>query len=339
MTHKLSLQIEFYDNDQSAIRIASTTPQSLMDFGETLLLVAYTLRQMSNLGNRALELASFLKDGENYSWVAKIHMPLKYQGIPGKRGFSGELEFSEDAAYFISQFKGFGILGVGLNTYVPLSVALLMAFLIKQRGGDSKYKDRLGYAASLCAKAYFDKEVTFSSQPTLAVRVTNEAFRVYLSDEETNNNFAPVVWEDYGFTFLLPVDWQAIEGPTTLETRSMPTIGFCYDCPDEATMRFMVLICKSGSMAIEQMAELLESLSDGEEKVMDLDTQIDQLPTYGTLTRKGEMNYVKHAVSKNGLTYVFFWVSHRNRLQRLLEIHRQMTYSIRIGKIADDLAL
>lgn len=183
MVEQMQLQIHFYGKDESSIILESTAVGELQLFGEILLFNCLGLRQMHNLGSapasgalaQALVALGRRTDQPEEAMLGDVPRIVEYPGTAGKKRFMATLDFGPERARFLLHPKGFGILGRGVNYYAPQSVLVLFTHLSTARAANDAYRRGLAEAASLCGQCFVEGKVTTSSQPTLALRIAEQA--------------------------------------------------------------------------------------------------------------------------------------------------------------------
>ena len=174
MPHKLSLSINFYEDTRCSICMDSDLTDSQLEIGELALFLSYTLRQMINLAHDASDLARYLRDGGNYSLADQARIPSEYAGIPGQKRFAAEYEFDENESHFRLFPRGFGVLGVRINYYAPMSVLVLLLYLFDRHANDETYQNRLSFLAHLCGDQFF-KGIPITQQIRLTQTLLKQA--------------------------------------------------------------------------------------------------------------------------------------------------------------------
>ena len=211
MVYKGRIKIDFYNTSQASIQIWTTSPIPLSRFTETLLISSYTLRQMYNLGINHIVTTSLarslidIKDSlapiklmlgppslskqdiqkltisSNPLAIARYVTTNEIQIVEkrlsqGKKRFDGILKFTESVSRFTLNVKGFGMMGEGINYYVPLSVAILLNYLANMRNSDSEYLAVLTNIASKCGESALDHQISLNTLLTLPIILNNAAW-------------------------------------------------------------------------------------------------------------------------------------------------------------------
>lgn len=211
MAYKGRVEIDFYTTSRASIRVRIISPAPLSRFGETLLFSSYALRQMHNLGIGHIvttSLARSLVDitdcrvpiklmlgppalskqdiqralSSSNPWaVARYVMSDEIQIVEkgfsrGKKRFDGTLKFTEHTSSFTLKVKGFGMMGEGVNYYVPLLIAILLNYLANRRRSDEEYLSALATVASKCGEAILSRQVSLRSQLTLPIEFNRLAW-------------------------------------------------------------------------------------------------------------------------------------------------------------------
>jgi len=183
MTEHIRLEMDFYGTGQASVSIASERSGERLKEAHLVLLSAFALRQLHNLGRieptnqLALNLSSvsnrivLLSSGAADYGVELIEKRLKV----GERRFVATLKYDAEVALLHLDTPGFGILGLDVNYYAPTSVLVLIQHLALAHKGDQSFLSALSGCARMCAVAYQLDKITTPNQPSLARVIANEA--------------------------------------------------------------------------------------------------------------------------------------------------------------------
>lgn len=211
MTNRGTLRVDFYSAIQASIQIRITSPPTLSRFGETLLFSSFALRQMNNIGVGHIVTRSLARSlvnitdcrspirlmlgppsiskndiqkamrSSNPMAAARDIMSNEIQIVSkkilrGKKRFDSNLKFTKHKSSFRLKVKGFGRMGIGVNYYAPLSVAILLNYLAKRRKTDDEYLSALVLVASKCGNAVLNNQVSHITQLTLPINFNKVAW-------------------------------------------------------------------------------------------------------------------------------------------------------------------
>jgi hypothetical protein len=183
MGEKIQLEIDFYGMEQASIVLVSDLAGYRFTEGSLVLLAAFALRQLHNLGRIApteglagdLSLvSSHLGESAVSPSPYGVHI-IARKGSPGERRFLAKLDFDDSRALLWLDPIGFGSLGYGVNYFAPKSVLILVQYLASQFAGDVSYLASLARCAQMCASAYRLNKITSINQPALARAIVREA--------------------------------------------------------------------------------------------------------------------------------------------------------------------
>jgi hypothetical protein len=162
MRRGANLEIHFYDNDRVGVHMEVASEQPT--YTELLLFHLYVVRQLTNLGRTepALCLAGMLAKLDAATLRALVHVDsqelpslVSYSGKARKRFVASLRDPSGDARFNLNA-KGFGVVAGGPGHYAPLSILMLIKYLVKEHPADFEYIHRLALAARNCGSTFLD---------------------------------------------------------------------------------------------------------------------------------------------------------------------------------------
>jgi hypothetical protein len=227
------LEIHFHDQERVSV-ILETTGGPDEKFGELTLFAAYACRQLSSLGRgeTSIQLASLL-DAAGSDLEALIGYRnqagarlVDYAGAPGRKRFESRLRLTDEKYRFDMHAKGFGILGRGAGYYAPVSVSLLLQYLVERRLLDREFLGALALVTQNCARAFVTRELTIPSQSRVSLSAaTLAAIQFKLLEREANGSIeksADATWSEFdpGVTALLNQNGRAIAAEDWLKEHS-----------------------------------------------------------------------------------------------------------------------
>jgi hypothetical protein len=182
MPNSCALEIHFHDQDRASIFLEDTGGPNKL-FVEILLFASYAIRQVANLGNGAESRVlgqALVGAGTNLETLIGYRSStgpslVPYQGAPGRKRFTARLDVSDDKFNFVMSPHGFGLLGRGLGFYSPMSVLLLLQYLVERNLLDEEYLSSLGMVTAMTGQAVMDDRIRLANQNDLALRAAMTA--------------------------------------------------------------------------------------------------------------------------------------------------------------------
>ncbi len=181
----MELRIDFYQQDEASLFLESNTPGDLQKYYEVLLFVGFALRQLKNLGRIQVALATanlLTIIGDEIKQLVEYSGPdfptiVDYRGNPGRKRFLVVLDVENEKVGMSVYPKGFGILGRGINYYVPNTVLLLIRFLVNRNIDNELALKRLSLAAKMCGNLVIEKKLSTFDYMSYARAITEEVMK------------------------------------------------------------------------------------------------------------------------------------------------------------------
>jgi len=199
-----NLEICFYEQDEASVFLETNVTGEDDKMAQVLTFCSYCFRQLTNLGQCQVthELAKGLKGIEYHiSQCDDDDMGatlVKPRGHKGRKNFISRLtaikrptkdealEFTHSLeSKFWLKAKGFGLLARSVGYYAPMSIYVLIKYLVRKHKSDITFLNKLGEAIGKCGETFltWDSTKLFTSQNSVASWITSEIF--FTEDSES----------------------------------------------------------------------------------------------------------------------------------------------------------
>ena len=201
---KLSLEVHFYEQFESAVVLEGTVPFSMRNGAELALFSNFMMRQLFYLGATeavASTVAFFVHyadlkaevEGE-YKETGRV-MDIRlgmHRGTDAKKRFMNTFSWDGGDAWsssagqrtglhFTNKAKGFGFFGKGVDYYACAACVVLFWYLKEQRSDDVAFASALQQVAAECAVAVSQGQVGHSTMSAEAIEAAHRGYHSHLA--------------------------------------------------------------------------------------------------------------------------------------------------------------